>query len=34
VLLRPTEKVDLKLETDVLPIIPAPFNSPWSRARR
>jgi choline-sulfatase len=28
VLMRPTEKVDLKLETDVLPIIPAPFNSP------
>jgi arylsulfatase A-like enzyme len=28
VVLRPTEKVDLKLETDVLPIIPAPFNSP------
>ena len=28
VLLRPTEKVDLKVETDVLPIIPAPFNSP------
>ena len=34
VLLRPTEKVDLKVETDVLPIIPAPFNSPSSRARR
>jgi arylsulfatase A-like enzyme len=28
VLLRPTDKVDLKVETDVLPIIPAPFNSP------
>jgi len=28
VVLRPTEKVDLKLETDILPIIPAPFNSP------
>jgi hypothetical protein len=28
VLPRPTEKVDLKVETDVLPIIPAPFNSP------
>jgi hypothetical protein len=28
VLMRPTEKVDLKVETDVLPIIPAPFTSP------
>src|SRR6185503_2702326 len=28
VLLRPTEQVDLKVETDVLPSIPAPFNSP------
>jgi arylsulfatase A-like enzyme len=28
VMLRPTEKLDLKLEADVLPIIPFPFNSP------
>ena len=28
VLLRPTEKLDLKMEADVLPIIPHPFNSP------
>jgi arylsulfatase A-like enzyme len=28
VLLRPTEKVDLETEADVLPIIPWPFNSP------
>jgi arylsulfatase A-like enzyme len=28
VLMRPTEKIDLKVETDVLPIIPHPFTSP------
>jgi arylsulfatase A-like enzyme len=28
VLLRPTEKVDLKLEAEMVPIIPWPFNSP------
>jgi arylsulfatase A-like enzyme len=28
VMLRPTEKLDLKLEAEVLPIIPFPFNSP------
>ena len=28
VILRATEKVDLKLEAEIIPIIPAPFNSP------
>jgi arylsulfatase A-like enzyme len=28
VLLRPTEKVDLKVEADVIPIIPWPYNTP------
>ena len=28
VALRPTEKVDLKAEADLAPIIPWPFNSP------